>query len=91
MSISPAVSAPASARSASTSTRPLAVEGTDTNLKARHRRRSRVGAVGGVGHEYLFARRIAAVTVIGLDEQQPEELAVRAGGGLEGHRIHASG
>ena len=30
VSISPAVSAPASARSASTSTRPLAVEGTDT-------------------------------------------------------------
>src|SRR6185312_4204684 len=44
--------------------------------------------VGGVGDEDLFAR-VAVGLVEGTGEQDAGELAVRAGGGLEGDGVHA--
>ena len=53
-----------------------------TTLQAGHRDGRGVGAVGGVGREDLGAG-LAAILVVGAGEQDPGELAVRAGGGLQ--------
>ena len=50
--------------------------------------RGRVGAVGGIGDENLLAG-IAALLEQGANQQNAGELAVRAGGGLQGDGIHA--
>ena len=54
-----------------------------------HGRRGRVGAVGGVGDQDLGPPCVPPVMVVGLDEQQARKLPVGAGGGLEGHGVHA--
>ena len=59
------------------------------HLIAAHCCGGRVGAVGGVGHDDLRAVKIAAVGVIGLDEQNARELTVRARRGLERDSVHA--
>ena len=52
------------------------------HLVAGHRHRRRVGAVGGVGGEHL-GPLLAAIGVVGAGQEQPGELAVGAGRGLE--------
>ena len=52
------------------------------HLVAGHRHGRGVGAVGGVGGEHL-GPLLAAVLVVGAGQQQPGELAVRAGRGLQ--------
>ena len=62
---------------------PAALVGRELDhLVAGHRHRGRVGAVGGVGGQHLGAL-LAAVRVVGAGQQQPGELAVGAGRGLE--------
>ena len=51
-------------------------------LVAGHRHRRRVGPVGGVGGQHL-GPLLAAILVVGAGEQQPGELAVRAGRRLQ--------
>ena len=58
------------------------------HLVAGHRRRGRVGAVRRVGDQDLLAR-IAARFQAGAHQQDAGELAVRAGGRLQGDGIHA--
>ena len=59
------------------------------HLVAAHGGGGGVGAVGGIGHDDLAALRIAPAGVILLDEQHAGKLPVGAGGGLEGHALHA--
>ena len=59
------------------------------HIEAAHGRSGRVGAVGAVGHDDLGALFIAPGIVILLDKQHAGKLAVGAGGGLEGHIVHA--
>ena len=59
------------------------------HLIAAHRRRGGVGAVGGIGNDYLVALGIPPTVVVLLDEQHAGELAVGACGGLEGHIRHS--
>ena len=62
---------------------PAALVGRDLDrLVAGHRDRGRVGAVGGVGSEDP-GPSFAAIGVEGAGQQQPRELAVGAGGGLQ--------
>ena len=58
------------------------------DLVAADRGGRRIGAVRGVRDEDLAAR-IALRFVIGAGEQDAGELAVRAGGGLQGDGVHA--
>ena len=51
--------------------------------------RDRVCAVRGIRHNDLRALLIAARGVVRFDQQHACKFAVRAGGGLEGHRIHS--
>ena len=63
--------------------------GDGAHLVAAHGRRGGVGAVGRVGDDDLFPGVVAAGVMVGLDEQDAGKLTVGAGGGLEGHGIHA--
>ena len=58
--------------------------------EAGHGRGGRVGAVGRVRDEDLVARHVAARAMVGADHQDPGELAVGAGRGLERDRVHAA-
>ena len=58
------------------------------HLIAAHGGSGRVGAVGGVGDDDLGAAAVAPRLVVLLDEQDAGELAVGAGGRLEGHIRH---
>src|SRR5699024_951647 len=59
------------------------------HLVAAHGGGGGVGAVGGVGNDDLPPLAVAPGVVVLLDEQHAGELAVGAGGGLEGHVVHA--
>ena len=59
------------------------------HLIAAHGGGGGIGAVGAVGNDDLGALMIAPCIVILLDQQHAGELAVSAGGGLEGHAVHA--
>ncbi len=56
---------------------------------AAHHRRRRIGAVGGVGHDDLAARGVAARLVIGADHGHPGELPLGPGHRRERHPRHA--
>ncbi len=53
------------------------------DLQPGHRHGRGVGPVRGVGRQHLVAMGLAAGLVVGACQQQPGELAVRAGGGLQ--------
>ena len=57
--------------------------------EAAHGGGGRVGAVGGVGDQDLGPGGISPVQVVLLHHQQGGEFPVGAGGGLEGHGVHA--
>ena len=59
------------------------------HLIAAHGGGGGVRSVGGVGHDDLRARGVAAVGMVCLDEQHAGELAVRARRGLERDSVHA--
>ena len=59
------------------------------HLIAAHSGGGGIGAVGAVGNDDLGALMIAPCIVVLLDQQHAGELAVSAGGGLEGHAVHA--
>ncbi len=56
--------------------------------EARHRGRRRVGAVRRIRHEDIGASGVPASPVIGPDHEDPGQLALGAGRGLERHRVH---
>ena len=57
--------------------------------EACHRRRGRVGAVGGIRNQNLGAGGVPAGLVVAADQQQAGVLAVGAGCRLHGHAGHA--
>ena len=57
----------------------VAVGGDLAHCVAAHHRGGRVGAVGGVGHDDLAARAVAARVVVGADHRHAGKLALRAG------------
>ena len=54
--------------------------------EARHGGRGRIGAVRGIRNENAGAPGVTALAMIGAHHQEPGELAVGAGGGLQRHR-----
>ena len=75
----PAVFGPSTFFSASTSTSPSALRRDLADGAAACRRRGRVGAVRGVGHDDFGALGVAAMAVIRHDHRHAGELALRAG------------
>ena len=67
----------------------LGVGGDGDHVKARHGGRGRVGAMGSVGDQDLGPGAVAPGLMVLADEQQAGVLTVGAGGGLEGHAVHA--
>ena len=57
--------------------------------EASHHGTGGVGAVGGVRDDDLGTGGIPPVEVVGPDQQQAGVLAMGAGGGLQGHGVHA--
>ena len=58
--------------------------------EAGHRRGRRVRPVGRVGHEDVRPGRVAAGAVVGPDHEDPGQLALGAGRGLERDGVHAA-
>ena len=59
------------------------------DFHADHGGGGRVGAVGRVGHQDLRALGVAAIEVVGAEDQHAGELALRAGRRLQRDRVEA--
>ena len=57
-------------------------------VKPQHGRGGRVGAVSGVGTDYIHALILASLGEVGFGYQQACKLAMRAGGRLESESVH---
>ena len=60
------------------------------DLEAGHGGGGGVGAVRRIGHYHDLALKVAAVLVIGADMHKAGQLAVSAGSGLQGERVHTA-
>ena len=67
----------------------VAVAGHDHRLQAGHDRAGRIGAVGGGRNQHHVALALAAGALERPDHEQPGELPLRAGVGLQGDGVEA--
>ena len=88
--ITAAVRGPRAASNASTSTPPSAADGIVIVLKPAIEAVAGIRPVAGVGDEDLVALVVAARAVVGPDHEDPGQLALGAGGRLQGDGAHAA-